>query len=176
MAIFTKDLSGSARMRLELTVTEISQDISTNTTLVGWSLRIYETTDYGSYYLDNDRPWSVNLDGVQVASGVTNWDFRPAGANSKTIASGQRTISHDADGKKTLACSASFTGSPLSGSGTASGSITLTQILRGRVAIGQTNGVPIVGEVYVGDENGVPRKALEVWVGDANSVPRRSIT
>lgn len=73
-----------------------SQDITGNTTTVGWKLELFTTT--GALYRNN-RPWSVTIDG-KTYSGTVNVDLDQN--DSQVCASGTATISHNGDGTKTF--------------------------------------------------------------------------
>lgn len=182
MPIYTQVTNGSRYLAIRLTLTPLAhtpEDIANNRTRVEYKYELYETRDYGSHYAYSDLYAHLDLDGVRVGRWMVQWDFRPAGANAKTIASGVRNIQHNEDGTKTLAFLAKFNDPNVSsgvGVATISGNLVLPPIIKERVAIGQANGVPIVGEVYIGNTSGLPIKATEVWIGDADGVPRKSIT
>ena len=126
---------------LELRLTENSTSTANNTSSVSWSLVLISSDHSFSTYRIG---WSVSLDGTVVSSWP--WDGTPSnyqslGKHSElTIASGTRTITHNTDGSKSLAVSASMTiprgeTSPASGSSgqgtfTLSGSMALTAIPR----------------------------------------------
>lgn len=112
-----------------MTVTQTSQSIANNTSTVSWSLVLKRPSRINSSV---NKPYSVVIDGVTVASGSTSID----GSGNKTIASGTRTIQHGSDGKKTLSFSFSVEVMPLywsgvpTGNASGSGSMTLTPIPR----------------------------------------------
>lgn len=115
---------------LYLDVSESNVNVSNNTSLVSWTLRIVSTKAlvYGSWDLDG-TPYSVSIDGSVVASGYKTYDFR--NYQNLTISSGSKTITHNADGSRSVSCSATFGNSntPI-GDAKASGNLTLTTIPR----------------------------------------------
>jgi hypothetical protein len=119
----------SSNPTITMTVTQGTQNIANNTTVVSWSLVLKRPSNVSSSV---NKPYSVVIDGVTVASGSTSI----AGSGDKTIASGTRTIQHGSDGKKTISFSFTVDVMPLYWSGTptgnasGSGSMTLTTIPR----------------------------------------------
>ena len=110
---------------LRLTVTQTSQDIAANTSLVSWSLVAIKHPSYSSYSF-YANPWAVTINGSS-GSGTWTYDFRSV--SSVTLASGSITVPHNADGTKTISVSASATGSSI-GDASVSGTLTLTTIPR----------------------------------------------
>ena len=131
MAEFTKTLSGDSRYTLKLIVTEtVPSDASTtNKTKVSWILKATTTSPYGRWDTSG-RPTSVSINGTTVYNQTTPYDFR--NVTEITLASGSNVeISHNDDGSKTIACSASVDWSDNNlGTATASGNLTLTTIPR----------------------------------------------
>lgn len=116
---------------LILRINEISYSVENNTSYVEWWVGIRSNTQYHTH---NGIPetFKVSVNGTQVL----NQSFTPnvpAGA-LVGVKSGAITISHDADGSKTISVSASFSGSnssyyaPITGS--CSGTVKLTTIPR----------------------------------------------
>ena len=116
---------------LILRINEISYSVENNTSYVEWWVGIRSNTQYHTH---NGIPetFTVSVNGTQVL----NQSFTPnVPVNTLVgVKSGAVTISHDADGSKTISVSASFSGSnsgyyaPITGS--CSGSLTLTTIPR----------------------------------------------
>lgn len=131
MATFTKNLSNDSRYSITLEVNETlpSDYVSTNKTNVAWKLTATTTSPYGRWD-SSGRPVTVSINGSTVFSATVPYDFR--GSLPITLASGTTTgISHNDDGSKTIACSASVDWSDNSlGTATASGNLTLTTIPR----------------------------------------------
>ena len=123
----------STGYRLVLTVNETSTSISGNTSNISWTLQCEATSAYAQW---NPGPGlvSVNINGSVVYN-----NGRPAfvfpGLNSTiTLCSGTMTIGHNADGSKSIACSASYTATSsayyLPGNMSLSGNMSLTTIAR----------------------------------------------
>lgn len=120
--------------KFTLTVTETSYSIENNTSVVSFSLKISKV--HGGY----DYNWgtnnasayteTVNINGTTYTAHNGKYD----GSSTTTYISGTQTITHDADGSKTITCSFSVddkTGqSYTSGDASASGTLTLTTIPR----------------------------------------------
>lgn len=117
---------------LYMTITQNKRDASTNQSNV--TVKMYAQSDsasYGAYNLDaSGNTVKMTVSGKQVVSKTMAMDFR----NRATVNLGSWTgnISHGADGKKTLACSGSFSisGSSYLSNGSISCSIVLDQIPR----------------------------------------------
>ena len=116
---------------LILRINEISYSVENNTSYVEWWVGIRSNTQYHTH---NGIPetFTVSVNGTQVL----NQSFTPnVPVNTLVgVKSGAVTISHDADGSKTISVSASFSGSnsgyyaPITGS--CSGTVKLTTIPR----------------------------------------------
>lgn len=122
MATYTGTFSGRPACVLTLTVTESSTNSAANTSVASWSLTV---TGNSASYNGGLGPWSVAVNGVNW-SGEWNYDFRSN--NTATLGSGSTTVTHSADGSKTISSSASATdnGSSPLGTASASGSLALT--------------------------------------------------
>ena len=128
MATYT---SSSGRYTTTLTITQGTQNIATNSSVVNWSLSVL--SDGGTiYHWDDTCPWNVKINGTTVDSGTFSYDLRSGGTQTVMSRSGTTTVVHDNDGTKTVSVSAyvdmdnpSFV-SPM----TASGNFTLTTIPR----------------------------------------------
>lgn len=144
MAVFSKVLSGGGgNYRLDLTVNQSSQSIPNNTSVVSWSLVIYKTAGSG-YWSYNTASWNVNIGGQTRSGTISGYDFR--NYTSLTLGSGSVTISHNADGTKSISNSGYFSGDI--GSGTASGNLALSTIPRAS-SIGNISGNMIGSPVTV---------------------------
>lgn len=129
MATFKKTLSGDNRYRIELKVTESNTNISTNTSDVDYELAAYRNYSSGGYWTSSKtNPIKVVIDGSTIVNKNIAYDFR--NTTKIVLASGTvRDIQHNVDGTKTIQCSGYFKDNENSlGSGTASGSLTLTQL------------------------------------------------
>lgn len=130
MATYNADLNASGNhYTLQLVVNQSSQNIATNTSVVSWSLTIYKGSGSGRYS-GATKSWSVNIGGNTASGSFGGYDFR--GYSSLALGSGSYTITHAADGTKTISNSGSFSEGVDTeiGGGTASGSLTLTTIPR----------------------------------------------
>lgn len=132
MATFSKVFSSNSAYTLYLDVTESSYNVQNNTSVVAYTLRAVSTKalQYGSWeYGAANTQYNIVINGTSVASGYKTYDFR--NYQTLTVASGTTTVTHNDDGTKVVACSASYCGgsSPI-GSATASGNLTLTTIPR----------------------------------------------
>ena len=111
-----------------LNVTQQSQNIANNTTVVKYELLLYRPSQIISSASKN---YSITVNGSTVASGTTTI----GGSGTKSIASGTTTISHNADGTKSisfgfsLAFGITWNGVSI-GTGSASGSMALSTIPR----------------------------------------------
>jgi hypothetical protein len=92
---------------LYLTLTETSTNPAANTSVVSYSLYINPPGNYQSFNLNSgDQSYSITINGSVVASGGFTYDFRSPNENTnKVIKSGTVTITHNANGSKTVAAS-----------------------------------------------------------------------
>lgn len=127
MAQFNKTLSNNSQYRLELVVNYNAYSIPNNTTPVPWTLRVRKLSGSG-YWASGTFPWSVNIGGVTRSGSISSYDFR--NYTVLNLGSGTATITHDADGKKKINVSGSFTGASTLGNATASGQMDLPTIPR----------------------------------------------
>jgi hypothetical protein len=128
MATSSGSFSGRPAVTLYLDYSETSTNPGANTSVVSWTLRLVGNS--ASFGLDLVSTYSVNIGGTPY-NGLWNYDFRSN--NTPTIRSGTTTITHDADGSKTISVSASATDNAGSlGSASLSGSLALTTFPKGR--------------------------------------------
>src|SRR6478752_7225481 len=95
---------------LRLTVTQTSQNIAANTTVVSWVLQAIKNTSFGgnSSYAN---PWWININGVGYSGTFTHsFSGQPIGYTIN-LASGTTTVTHNANGTKTISVSSSATSS-----------------------------------------------------------------
>ena len=129
MAKFTKTLSGDSRYSIELEVKETSTNISENTSVVSYTLKATKSSGSGYYTSSKTNVVKVSLDGSEIVNKKIAYDFTGSTPKTITLASGTKTITHNADGSKTIACSGYFKDAENSlGSATASGNLTLTAL------------------------------------------------
>lgn len=116
---------------LLLDVSEKSYSIENNTSQVEWWVGIRSNTAYHSHY-GLSETYVVNINGTVVHNAV----HTPTVNSGATVwvASGTTTVSHNADGSKSISVSASFNnadrGTYLPTTGSCSGSLNLTTIPR----------------------------------------------
>lgn len=114
---------------LLLDVSEKSYSIENNTSVVEWWVGIRSNTAYHNHY-GLSETYVVNINGTVVHNAV----HTPTVNSGATVwvASGTTTVSHNADGSKSISVSASFNnadrGTYLPTTGSCSGNLTLTTI------------------------------------------------
>lgn len=114
---------------LVLTATESSTNSSGNTSVVSWTLELDPTSNYNSYNLyANQNSYSVWINGVQISGNYT-FDFRTNTTSNRTIASGTQTITHNADGSKTISIDATSTSTTLGTANTSATNLVLTDFV-----------------------------------------------
>ena len=128
----------------------VSQNVEKNTTLVGWNMQLVAGSS-GKISSTASKDWSVTVNGTKY-SGTNTVGI---GNNStKTLASGQTTVTHDADGSKSFSYSFSqefgitFSGSSI-GTKSGSGSGTLTTIPRATTPTLSVSSVDMGGSVTI---------------------------
>lgn len=89
---------------ISLTLTEESVDVANNTSLVSYLFTISNTNNNRFY--DNNNSWNISIGGHTIAISGFNFDLS-ANYTTQTIASGQVTVAHNADGKKDMPYSVS---------------------------------------------------------------------
>ena len=104
MASWSDNWSGRPNNSMRLTVTQGTQNINNNTTVVNWYLDIIEVN--GTWTNNPTGSYSINING-SVYSGTV-----PGYADHATtrIRSGSTTVTHNDDGTKTINVSASASG------------------------------------------------------------------
>lgn len=101
MATYT---STSGKYTTTLTVTQGTQDIANNTSVVNWSLTL--VSDGGSiWHNDKTCPWNVNLNGTTVDSGTFSYNLS-GGTTTILNKSGSISVTHNNDGTKSIPVSA----------------------------------------------------------------------
>lgn len=129
MASWTKKLSSDTRYSITLTVTETSTSVANNTSVVSYTLTATKSGGSGYYTSNKTNPVKVTLGGTEVVNKKVTYDFTGSTPKTITLASGTQTITHDADGTKTISCSGYFKDAENSlGNATASGNLTLTPL------------------------------------------------
>ncbi len=120
--------SSSGSLYLNVYVEQGSQSITDNTSTVNWRMTVSRTGAYYTHNHQGDSTLSLNLDGSNVHYSYLTWE---TSGEEYTLASGSSTISHNADGTKTLPISCTFNpNNGLHGTITVSASLSLTTIPR----------------------------------------------
>lgn len=120
--------NSSGSLYLNLYVDQGSQSITANTSTVNWRMTVSRTGAYYTHNHQGDSTLSLNLDGRNVHYSYPTWE---TSGEEYTLASGSSTISHNADGTKTLPISCTFNpNNGLHGTITVSASLSLTTIPR----------------------------------------------
>ena len=120
--------NSSGSLYLNVYVDQGSQSITANTSTVNWRMTVSRTGAYYTHNHQGDSTLSLNLDGRNVHYSYPTWE---TSGEEYTLASGSSTISHNADGTKTLPVSCTFKpNNGLHGTITVSGSLGLTTIPR----------------------------------------------
>ena len=120
--------SSSGSLYLNVYVEQGSQSITANTSTVNWRMTVSRTGNYYTHNKQGDSTLSLNLDGQNVHYSYPTWE---TSGEEYTLASGSSTISHNADGTKTLPISCTFNpNNGLHGTITVSGNLGLTAIPR----------------------------------------------
>jgi len=84
---------------ISLTLTEESTDIATNTSLVSYLFTISNTNH--NRFVDNNNSWTISIGGQDIAIRGFHFDLS-ANYTTQTIASGQVTVAHNADGSRSM--------------------------------------------------------------------------
>lgn len=132
MATWRKTLSSNQYYEVILNINQTSQNIANNTSNISWSLQVRKSFGSGFWGADGTAStWTVTIDGTNVSSSSSSYDFRGGAPLTKTIASGTRTITHAGDGSKSIAVSGYWKDNANGlGSATASGTMALSTIPR----------------------------------------------
>ena len=134
MALQTKTISANGSKghhKFTLTVTENSTSTANNTSSVSWSLVLSPIVKNYDWNYSNTVPvtYSVVFNGTTYSGNIMSYD----GTSTVTVKSGSDTITHNADGNKSISYSfsvSSISASYLPGSASANGSMALTYIPR----------------------------------------------
>ncbi len=161
MASNTKNFSKKPYvwLKVEVSVLEINHD----DTKCKLNIKLKMGTNEPTYRLYGSGYW-IKIDGNQVASGTTTYDFRGP-TNVITIRNIDRWVDHDASGTHSIQIKGRLSDSFV---GYAEPTVNITvEYEGGKVWIKTSSGSIVHGEVYVGTPNGVKR-AKEVWIGTPN--------
>lgn len=134
MATYSATMSRDNRYSITLTITETipSDYISTNQTLVNYTLTATKSSGGGYYSNNKINPVVVKINDTTVFNDTITYNFSGGTPKTITLASGTSSrIAHNSDGTKTINVSGSFEDKANSlGSATASGTFALTTIPR----------------------------------------------
>lgn len=120
--------NSSGSLYLNVYVEQGSQSITANSSTVNWRITVSRSGGYYTFNHQGDSTLSLSLDGRSVHSSRPTWQ---TSGEEYTLASGSSTISHNADGTKTLPISCTFNpNNGLHGTITVSASLSLTTIPR----------------------------------------------
>lgn len=131
--ILTKIVSPDGYIRLQLTITEGTPNIASNYTPITWDLKLISINSSANINSSVTKACKVVIDNVTVFNSNVNVSIN--GGATKTLASGNRNITHNSDGSKLLTYSFSqafnitYSGQSI-GTISASGSDNLTTISR----------------------------------------------
>lgn len=89
---------------ISLTLTEESVSVANNTSLVSYRFTISNTNNNRFY--DNNNSWTISIGGHTIAISGFSFDLSE-NYTTQTIAAGQVTVAHNADGKKDMPYSVS---------------------------------------------------------------------
>ena len=118
----------SNSLHLNVYIDQVNQNIPSNSSTVNWHVTVSRTGNYYTYNQSGDSTLVVTIDGVQVHSSSPRW---ATSGKEVQLASGSRTISHNADGSKSVSISADFNpNNGIHGRIITSGSLGLTTIPR----------------------------------------------
>lgn len=130
--------STSNSLHLNVYIDQASQNIAANSSTVNWRVTVSRTGNYYTYNQSGDSTLVVTIDGVQVHSSNPRW---ATSGEEVQLASGSRTISHNADGSKSVSISANFNpNNGIHGRIITSGNLGLTTIPRSS-SVGVGSGV-----------------------------------
>lgn len=113
---------------ISLAITQNSQSVANNTSNV--TVKVTAKWTYGSWNATGECTGSITIDGTKYSFNGIKFNTGETTSGSQVIMTKTVDVSHNADGSKTLACSASFNTFISSGTVNASGSKALTTIPR----------------------------------------------
>jgi hypothetical protein len=129
MAIWSDAFSARATHLLELVLTETSTNSGANTSVVTATLQVNPPSDSGSFNLYSDQnSYSLTFDGTTYTGNYT-FDFRTNRA-TKVLKTVSKTITHNADGTKSVTGSGSSTSGTLGSASISTKTLTLTDFVR----------------------------------------------
>lgn len=120
--------NSSGSLFLNVYIDQGEQNIAANTSTVNWEMTVSRSSYYHTYNKSGSSTLSLSLDGRNVHSSNPIWEVWDG---EVTLARGSSTISHNADGTKTLPVSCTFSpNNGLHGTITVTANISLTTIPR----------------------------------------------
>lgn len=173
---------------LRLTTNESSSDPTNNRSKVSWELKIIRNSG-SAFRNDTATTYSVVIDGSTVASGGFSYNF---GAYSELVLSTGETgyIAHNADGSKSVGVSGSISGPGPIYSGSAGGTLTLSDYSRPplapascTVSVSGRNATVTSGNADVTNRPAIIRYEVErtnndgvTWSGTVNTMTSQQFT
>lgn len=140
--------AGSFTLRLE---TSENTNEGSNSSTVNYTLKLIRNSGFAFNLNANGLSWSTNIGGY-TNSGSTSYDFRSY-SELVLVSTTTGSIAHDPDGSKTISVSGSISGPGPIYSGSAGGSMTLTDYTR-------TPGAPASCTVSVSGRNATVTSGL----------------
>lgn len=101
----TKFINSYGPLHLNLYIEQVSQDITNNSSRVSWRATVDRDGAYRTWTYGNISNLSVWLNGSSVHSSHPDYD---TSGEEVTLASGEVTVPHNSDGKRTMSVWASF--------------------------------------------------------------------
>lgn len=149
MPTYSAAMSGDSRYTLYLDVSESGTNVTNNTSVVNYTLRLGFVGTVGAWSLDSSTKFSLSINGVAIASNVAyNYDFRDLHAQD-ILKTGSLTVTHNADGSKSVACSASATMADGKGAAYPSGTFVLATIPRASQPSLNVSTAALGGEIII---------------------------
>ena len=145
MATVSGTFTGRTNYRLDISVNQSSQNVSSNYSVVSIVVSVTRTSGTGSW---SSAPltWNASVNGAGY-SGSTGYDFR--NYTTLTLLNTTQVVYHNADGTKTIGFSASAGGGTTIGSAsTPGGGLTLSTIPRASTISWATGGDKFAGQTY----------------------------
>ena len=97
--------NSSGSLFLNVYIDQGAQNIAANTSTVNWEMTVSRSNYYHTYNKSGSSTLSLSLDGRNVHSSNPTWEVWDG---EVTLAKGSSTITHNADGSKTLPLSCTF--------------------------------------------------------------------
>lgn len=132
---------------LSIAITQNSQNLGANTSNVTVAASV--AWSYGSWNATGQCTGSITIDGTRYDFSGLVFNAGHTNSGSQVVMTKTVDISHNSDGTKTLACSASFATGISAGTVTATASKTLTTIARASVPTVSSTSVDMGGAVTI---------------------------